>query len=282
MAAYSGSFQSALSLFAGRDVRAFCQSYQAHVLWQRGWADQSTVKSDEALAAADAEGHPFSRAIALVYRAVLHIFRRESSSALDWAEQASAVCRKHDFAYYLSMSEIAAGWALAQEGQVEAGQARLRQGMDSLRATGAEVRLPFYHGLLAEVSASGGHSGEALANIASGLAFLNKNGEMWAASDLHRIHGDLLREAGQPGGAEASYRRALEAARQTGGRMYQLRAAARLCRLPLPPASLSEARYSLESLYREFTEGFETQDLQEAERLLSPVQNAFRTPPMAT
>ena len=274
MAAYAGPSQSALWLFAGPDIRVFCQSYQAHALWQLGYGDQAIANSDQALAAAEAVGHPFSRVIALAYRAMLHLFRRESPAALDWAEQASTVCRKHAFAYYLSMAEIVAGWSLAMEGDAPAGLARLRQGLDSLKATGAEIRLPFYHGLLAEVCARCGQPGEALANISNGLAFQNKNGEMWAASDLHRIHGDLLLEGGHPAEAQASYQRAVEAARQTGGRLFELRAATRLCRLA------TAARSALESLYSEFTEGFETHDLREAERQFRPPQNVFRTPPM--
>jgi predicted ATPase len=281
MAVYGDPTNPALSLFAGPDVRVFCQSYRSHVLWHLGHCDQATRKSDEALAAAEAVGHPFSRAIALDYRAMLHLFRRESRAALGWAEEASAVCRKHEFAYYLSMAEIVAGWAMAMEGEPQAGLARLRQGLDSLKATGAEIRLPFYHGLLAEVCALAGQAGEALANISSGLAFQSKNGELWAASDLHRIHGDLLVEGGNPEQAEASYRRAIKAARQTGGRMFQLRAAARQCRLPLEPAPMADARTALEALYRQFDEGFETYDLVEAERQLRPPQNALRTPHVA-
>jgi predicted ATPase len=281
MAADGGPSQSALSLFAGTNVRVFSQSYGSHTLWQLGWAEQAAAMSEEAVAGAEAFGDPFSHAIALAYRAMLHLFRRESPAALRWAEQASAICRKHAFAYYLSMTEIVAGWALAMEGDTKAGLTRLRQGLDSLKATGAEVRLPFYHGLLAEVCALSGQAREALANIASGLAFLNKNSEMWAASDLHRIHGDLL-ETSNPAGAEASYRRAIETGRQTGGRMFQLRAATCLCRLPLSAASMAEAREALEALYRQFTEGFETYDLREAERQLPHLQNVLRTPHMAS
>ena len=46
---------------------------------------------------------------------------------------------------------------------------RLRRGLDGLRATGAELRLPFYHGLLAEACARAGLYGEALANVSSGF-----------------------------------------------------------------------------------------------------------------
>ena len=51
---------------------------------------------------------------------------------------------------------------------------------------------------------------------------------MWAASELHRIQGDLLMQSGDEAQAQASYRRAITAARQTGSRLSERRATERL------------------------------------------------------
>ena len=148
----------------------------------------------------------------------------EFDGALARAEEAIAVCCKHGFAYYLSVAEILAGWAMAMSGDAETGVARLREGLETFRASGAELRLPFYHGLLAEACAQAGRLGEAWANISNGFAFQSKNGEVWAAADLHRIHGDLLLLNQNPLQARASYQRSLDTARLAGARMYELRA----------------------------------------------------------
>jgi predicted RNA polymerase sigma factor len=66
--------------------------------------------------------------------------------------------------------------------------------------------------------------GEALANIASGFAFLSKNAEAWAAPELERIHGDLLLKSGSLSQSQASYRRAMDLSRQTGARLFEFRA----------------------------------------------------------
>jgi predicted ATPase len=232
LAVFSGGSHPALALFAGPDVGVFCRSYQSQVLWQLGNAEQAAAKSQEALAAARQVAHPFSMAIALDYAAMLHVFHGEIEAARVRAEEAAAVCHKHGFAYYLSVAEILAGWATAMAGDGESGVARLRQGLETFKASGAELRLPFYHGLLAETCARAGQMREALANISSGFAFQSKNGEMWAAADLHRIHGDVLLRAGNPSQARASYQRSLDAARVAGARLYELRAVARLRELP--------------------------------------------------
>jgi predicted ATPase len=230
---HDGPSHPALALFAGPDVGVFCRAYLSHLLSQLGHAEQAVAKSDEAIALARELGHPFSLAIALDYAAMFNVFRQDSKLALARAEEASAVCRKHGFPYYLAMAEILAGWATAVEGDTTAGLVQLRHGLDALKATGAELRLPFYYGLLAEVCGLAGQESEALANVASGFAFLSKNGEMWAAPELHRIHGDVLLRSGDAFEAQVSYQRAIESARQTGARLFELRAAARLSELPM-------------------------------------------------
>jgi DNA-binding SARP family transcriptional activator/predicted ATPase len=231
LAAFSGSSHPALAMFAGPDVGVFCRSYQSHVLWHLGNAQEASRKSGEALASARQVSHPFSLAIALAYAAMLHVFHHEFDGALSRAEEAVAVCRKHGFTYYLSVAEILAGWAMAMSGNAETGVARLRGGLETFRASGAELRLPFYHGLLAEACARAGRLGDALANISNGFAFQGKNGEVWAAADLHRIHGDLLLLNQNPLQAQASYQRSFDTARLAGAGMYELRAAGCLQKL---------------------------------------------------
>jgi DNA-binding SARP family transcriptional activator/predicted ATPase len=228
LTAFSGGSNPALALFAGPDVGVFCRAYQSQVLWLMGDTARGFGKSEEALAAARQVSHPFSMAIALDYAAMLHTFDHDMERARIRSEEAAAVCRKHGFTYYLSVAEILAGWAMALTGDAQAGLARLRQGLETFKASGAELRLPFYHGLLAEACAQAGQPGEALANISSGFAFQAKNGEAWASPELHRIHGDLLLLRGNRPQAEASYLRSLEAAQLGCTRGFELRAAARL------------------------------------------------------
>jgi predicted ATPase len=229
--AYGSPSHPALALFVGRDVGIFCRAYLSHLLWLSGHVGQAAARSEEAIALARELSHPFSLAIALDYAALLNVFRQDGKRALAVATEASAVCGKHGFTYYLALAELLAGWATAVEGDTAAGLAQLRHGLDALKATGAELRLPFYYGLLAEACGLAGQVGEALANVASGFAFQSKNGEMWSAPELHRIHGDVLLHSGDAPQAQLSYRRAIESARQTGARLFELRAAARLRKL---------------------------------------------------
>ena len=234
-----GPAHPALALFA-TDVGVFSRAYVSHLLCQHDDAEAAVARSDEAVLRAREVTHPFTLAIALDYAAMMNVYRCECGLALARAEEAAAICNKHGFAYYLAMAEILGGWATGMEGDTTAGMRRLRGGLDSLKSLKAEIRLPFYYGLLGEICGRSGQIGEALANVATGFAFLSKNGELWAAPELHRIHGDLLLRGGDEIQAQASYRRAIAAASQTGSRLFEKRAALCLHSLEIKPVETAE------------------------------------------
>jgi predicted ATPase len=214
-------------LFGTPDVAVFCRAYLTHVLWMLGRVDDAEAESERALSEGRAAANPFTTVIALNYASMLRIFRRESAPALALARESVEFCRRHGFAYYLSMAEILEGWAETFEGDAESGAANIRRGLAGLRDTDAQIRLPFYLGLLAEACAAAGRTGEAMAHIANAFAFESKNRELWTLAELHRIHGDLLMRQ-DPAAAKAEYGKALEWARRTGSHSNELRAAARL------------------------------------------------------
>jgi predicted negative regulator of RcsB-dependent stress response len=60
-----------------------------------------------------------------------------------------------------------------------------------------------------------------MASLSTGFAFASKNGEEWAAAELHRVQGDLLAAEGKHEPARASYRRGLDAARCSGSLAFE-------------------------------------------------------------
>jgi predicted ATPase len=216
-----GSAESVLALFAGPDLGVFCHSYLAHLRWLREEGTDADSHAAEAIATAERIRDPFGQAIALDYAALLHSFRAESGAALERGREAVELCRRHGFAYYLAMGNIVTGWATAAEGEVADGLIQLQQGLDALRTLGAELRLPYYLSLLAETLGRAGKMGEALATISTGFAFASKNGEEWAAAELHRTQGELLLSEGKAEAARASFRRGIEAARRSGSLAFE-------------------------------------------------------------
>lgn len=214
-AAHEDSGKSVLALFAGPDLGVFCGCYLSHISWHRRDGKHNT-HSAEAIAAADRIRDPFSRAIALVYAGLLHVFDGESGRALERGEEALRECGRYGFVYYLAVAKIITGWATAAQGDAPYGVRDIREGLDTLRELGAELRLPYYFALLAETLGRAGMPGEALASLSNGFAFASKNGERWPVAELHRVQAELLAEQGNTAAARESFERGVEAARRSG------------------------------------------------------------------
>jgi predicted ATPase len=147
-----------------------------------------------AIARAEALAHPFSLAVALAYDAMLKQFRGEPELTWRQADAAEAICQKHGFRYYLSWMPILRGWARARSGSLAEGLTEMRDGYASFRATGSQLRAPYYLALMAAVSLESGDVEEATRLVDEGRAIARRTGERWQDAELARLH-----EAVQPG-----------------------------------------------------------------------------------
>jgi predicted ATPase len=138
------------------------------------------------------------------------------------------------------------------------------------RATGAELRLPYYLALLGRAQVRAGRRDEAAAALADGFAVAERNAESWTLPGLHLLQGDVLL-SGRPRGraeAETCFGRAVSIAREQGAVSLVLRATLALARLWVDLGRRHEARDALAPICAGFTEGLETPDLIEARALL--------------
>ena len=291
MALYSPQQHQALGVRAGfpGDLGVFCHCFAAHALWHLGYPDQARQRIHDALALAHALAHPFSRALALAYAAMLYQFRREGLQAHEAAEGAMRLCAEHGFAYYLAWGTIMQGWALTVQGQGKKGLRQMRGGLAALQATGAALRQPYYLALLADTCGQTGQAAAGLTMLADALTEAHTHGECWHEAELYRLQGEMLLQANSCGtqadvvphaagghtraaAAEQCFQQALAVARAQQGKSLELRAAMSLSRLWQQQGRRDEARALLAPLYGWFTEGFDTADLQEAKALLEELE----------
>ena len=274
---YDPQQHHAHTILFGWDLGVAGQTWAPHVLWHLGYPDQALVMSHEGLALAQKLSHPFSRAVALAYTAMLQQFRREPQAVYEQAEATIGLCTEQGFAYYLAWGMTVQGWAQVAQGQDEEGMAQMRRGLAALRATGAALRLPYYLALLAEACGQTGQATEGLALLAEALALVDTTGEHWWEAELHRLRGELLRKA--EGGvrkaeltAEKCFQQALAIAHRQHAKSLELRAAMSLSRLWQQQRKRTETHQFLAEIYGWFTEGFNTADLQEAKALLQKLR----------
>ena len=77
----------------------------------------------------------------------LYMFRREPKPALQWAEREIELCDEFTLPLLHSQGVFQAGWAAAQLGEPDLGIEQMEKGLQAIRATGAEMGLPYFLGL---------------------------------------------------------------------------------------------------------------------------------------
>jgi predicted ATPase len=146
----------------------------------------------------------------------------------------------------------------------------MHQGMAALLATGQTVAWPYCLVLLAEAAGHVGQVEEGLRLLAEALAAIQEREQSDLLVETYRLQGELLLRQATPDTtqAEACFQQALTIARQQQAKSWKLRVALSLSRLWQRQARRIEARQLLTDIYRWFTEGFDTVDLQTARALL--------------
>ncbi|MFQ5927824.1 MAG: hypothetical protein ACE5MH_10375, partial [Terriglobia bacterium] len=269
VALYDPQQHQSLSSRAALDLGVGCLDYLARALWLLGYPDQALVKIHEALALAEKLSHPFSIARGLNFTAWLHHFRREHEAARERAEAEIALSKEYGFAQWEAIGTILRGWALALQGQADAGVAQISQGIAAHREKGGETARAYYMSILAEAYERAGQTWKGLAALAEATEVVNNTGERIWEAEVHRLRGELLlKEGGSESEVQGCFRHALDVSRRQEAKSLELRAVMSLGRLWQKQGKKEEARQMLAEIYGWFTEGFDTADLKEAKALL--------------
>jgi predicted ATPase len=265
-----GQDQPAFLSTRDNDPGVSCRSHAALLLWLLGYPEQALARLHEALALAHELPHPYSLAHARCWAAYVYQFRWDVPAVREQAEAAVALSIEHGFPFWAAAGTILRGWALAMQGQGEAGMAQVCQGIAAYRATEAPLLVAYYCTLLAEVSAHLGHPEDGLQALVEAHTLMEQQEERYWEAEVCRLRGVLLLR--QPGAsqaeAEACFQQALDVARRQEAKSLELRAAMSLARLWQQQCKRAAAYELLAPIYGWFTEGFDTADLKDAKALL--------------
>jgi class 3 adenylate cyclase/predicted ATPase len=247
-----------------------CLAYAANTLWCLGYPAQAVRRGQEALALAEHLAHPRSLTQAQHYAACVHYRRREAQMVQRQAEALLALATAQRFPLLVGFGTFWQGWALAMQGQGEAGLAQIRQGM----AVVGTLRQMNWRSLclllLAEATGHVGQVEQGLSLLAEARTVVEVNGQGDLLAEAYRLQGELLQCQDVPDAAQAEvcFQHALTMARRQQAKSWELRAAMSLARLWQQQGKRQEAHDLLAPVYGWFTEGFDTADLQEAKALL--------------
>ncbi len=255
--------------FTGHNAGVTHRCYLALNLWHLGYADQARKVVLAACAVARAIGHTFSLAHAVDFSACLHQFCRLGSEVTAAADEEIAIATEQGFPFWHSLGTLHKGAGLLLQGRHTEALPFLLKGLQSFRASGAEVRVPYYLSMLGDAYTQAGRFEDAHKVLNEGLAVAEKNDDRFQEAELHRLKGELLRVESPDGtGAEACFRQAIETARRQQSKAWELRSTMSLSRLWQGQGRSAEAHAALTAIYAAYTEGFTTPDLVDAKALL--------------
>jgi class 3 adenylate cyclase/predicted ATPase len=238
------------------------------VLFCLGYPDQALSRINAAIAEARRLAHPPTLAMCFGYGTRLLSLDANNASYRAWVDQLNAMATEQGFPMWRAEATIYRGWAKVQAGDKAEGISLLRSGSAAYRATAAEIWRPHHIALLARACAIAGQFEEAVTLVDDAVEIVERTGERWLASELHRHKGQFLQRQGHTNAAEQLYGNALSIAREQGAKLWELRAAVSLARLRRDQGWRAEALDLLAPVYGWFTEGFDTTDLKEARALL--------------
>ena len=175
-----------------QDPRVVCLIRLALDLWLLGYPEQAAQTETEALQVARELSHPFSLGYVQAVQMILWTLRHDARAVAQQAEECLALSREHGMVLFMAMATIMRGWALAEQGDAEAGIRRCATGLTAFRAGGNVYIAPFFLALMAQQYANTGRIERGLTLVSEALAAVERTGERWYEAELYRMRAEQL------------------------------------------------------------------------------------------
>jgi class 3 adenylate cyclase/predicted ATPase len=285
-ALYDGRFQdcrehmeAAMPLFSHDRHAELAQSYGdeadilPHVyhywcLWILGEPEAAIAHKGRAMRIIEALGSPYVLATGLLFEMILAHELRDTSQVRAVSTRFLELAQEQRYVFFETLASVGHGWALCHEDRIDEGIAQMQAGLDMHTAIGTRLPHAYWQHYMLEVLLGAGRTEEGLACAASALEDAETRLDVYYDAELHRLRGELLLQDGRPADAEAAYAQALEIARATGARAFELRAATSLARLFHGTERAAEGRQVLEPACAAFPQELSLPDLGDARSLL--------------
>jgi class 3 adenylate cyclase/tetratricopeptide (TPR) repeat protein len=254
----------------GDDPGVLSHMYHALSLWFLGFPERAEASCRLGLRLASKLGHAFSSAQADFYASWLYAFERDFSRAKTYAERAIDVSKAQQFALVLGCSQVIRGWAMAQLGEQAAGGEEVLEGMALIRGPRADICESAFLSIVADFHLI---TGDLEMGLSVAEESRNVANERFGDPERLRLHGELLVSLDRSK-AEALFREAMARARQQNSLSMMLRAALSLQRLLAGAGRTQEGEEILKEIYGQFTEGFDTPDLLQANAVLDATERS--------
>jgi len=274
---YDPEQQRRLAQIYGMAPLVVGQAYYANCLWILGYPDRAKQAIQEASLWAKELDIPFTTCYYLGRACWLYAQLDDWDATRTLAEMLLRISHKHRFMifeqsaiFYLHYVTIML--AIADDGDIE----QMHQAMEAYSSTGTFLNRTSWLVLFAEACLKVKCIEPGMDAINEAISLGEKTGEVWVQAEAYRLKGELLAAQSQDNNRKHaaytelpnSFLRAIEIARSQSARSWELRATASLVKLDHQLEIPEGALQLLNQCYQGFTEGFDTPDLLDAQKLL--------------
>jgi DNA-binding response OmpR family regulator/class 3 adenylate cyclase/predicted ATPase len=265
----------------GQDIGAAALCYLSWALWHLGHFDQASKAATEAIKLAEKLSHPQTLVYTICHAGVMNIFQRRCGDMQSYANRVISICNESGFSHWGNYGRILDGWAAICGGHVNRGTEVLREALTGWQKAGVRLRVPMFLILDAEGHVKAGRDKAALQAIEQALAICDDTGQRWAMAEVLRTKACILSSTGRAKSdeIEAILLNSLEIARRQQARCWELRTSCDLARLWQRQGRNREALRLLQSVFDQFTEGFDAPDLKDASALLRNLRRELSRKP---
>lgn len=193
-----------------------------------GAVEESDAAAAQAVAEAEALGHPFTSAYVDVLAGWRAVWLDRPDDAADRTDRALATARRHGYQQLEAFAMSPAGWAAARQGDVDGGERLMVHALEIFGSLPAGHMLGhLMWGVLADVRRGAGAWDAALEALTQAFADSERTGERFYLAELHRMRGEVLRALGADREAvAASMRAAADVAEAQGAGLFLARVGA--------------------------------------------------------
>jgi predicted ATPase len=204
------------------------------------------------------------------------IWLGRADRAIERCGEGLRIAREQEYAYVAALGTMIRGWAEGEKGDPRAGAGQIERGLVGFRSTGAEIVVPFFLTLQAELLVRAGGWEESLPLLDDAIARIRRWGESWQEPEVHRVRG-LALCAGNGDKlspeAEAAFVVALETAVNRGADAWRIRACSDYARQLSRAGRREEAEQILDPVLTGRRSGAEYPDVGRAEDLLRDLRS---------
>jgi predicted ATPase len=152
-------------MFVPHDPRVAVRSFLSWTLLFEGHANQALNQNQMALSEARSVPQPFTLAFALHVGCLFHQVLGKRAIVEERSAELMTLAAEQGFPHLLGTGTFFHGWAIAKSGEAQLGE-EMHRGLALKRSTGAEIKVPYYLGVLGTAYARAGLPVKALPSCA--------------------------------------------------------------------------------------------------------------------